>query len=133
MTDEQARELGQRAVKCKCWHWLPGMLSDGFRVDTDPSDGRVRIVNSYYSEEYESITDEWPDLRDPATLGCMLALVREAWGVPHLFVETDGPIAVWTVRSTLEFNMTGHEDDRCLAGWGQTEAEALVAALEAAP
>ena len=27
MTDEQARELGERAIACKDWRWLPGMLT----------------------------------------------------------------------------------------------------------
>lgn len=45
-----------------------------------------------------------PDLADPATVGCLLALVREAWGNPRLRVS---------------------RPDR-------SNAEALVAALEAA-
>lgn len=66
-----------------------------------------------------------PDLTDPATLGCLLALVREAWGDPYLIVRwsghdwrvvrTDGSVSCWTVAR------------------GATEAEALIAALEAAP
>jgi hypothetical protein len=66
--------------------------------------------------------DPLPLLTDPATLGCLFALVREAWGSrPHPF----------------EFSL--HNDDggvmrighRSFAG--NTVAEALVAALEAAP
>jgi hypothetical protein len=67
-----------------------------------------------------------PDFRDPATLGCLLALVREAW---------------------VDLHMVAHCDDRYgktvwwLSRWGDlprscecsTEAAALVAALEAAP
>jgi hypothetical protein len=63
-----------------------------------------------------------PDLTDPATLGCLLALAREAWDDCEAFVgrragswtfETLNPLAPLVTAST--------------------EAEALVAALEAAP
>ena len=78
----------------------------------------------------------WDEVRDrdeiikqanecPATLGCLLALVREAWGDPAITVVPRGA-TVWAV---------------VYAGWlhkkaiacGATEAEALVAALESAP
>jgi hypothetical protein len=66
-----------------------------------------------------------PDLTDPATLGCLLALVREAWGDPHLHVgRRIAGWGVWTSESTPL--------PQCV-GKGDTEAEALVAALEAAP
>ena len=66
-----------------------------------------------------------PDLSDPATVGCLLALVREAWGDPCLHVGLlPARWGVWTSQ-----NMPLHE---CV-GKALTEAEALVAALEAAP
>jgi hypothetical protein len=62
----------------------------------------------------------FPDLTDPCTLGGVLHLVREAWGDPTICsIHKDG---VWYVHSaTVDL------------AWHQTEAEALVAALEAAP
>ena len=57
-----------------------------------------------------------PDFSDPATLGCLLALVREKWGA----IYTKPEEGRWTVRGP-----TGH-----IVGQGPTEAEALVAALE---
>lgn len=122
-------ELGKRAVACKGWKWMPGIL--GWRTTHDGRQVRVRFVESVEDQElvdpriYErkpskisimpsghAVVDGWlevstilPDLRDPATLGCLLLLVREAWGNPQLRVSRpDG-----------------------------SEAEALVAALEAAP
>ena len=61
--------------------------------------------------------DPLPDLTDPATLGCVLALVREAWDDRYLCASLS-PRKLWMVD-----------------GWSlhDTEAEALVAALEAAP
>lgn len=71
-----------------------------------------------------------PDLTDAATLGCLLALVREAWGDPTATTaatrEADGSTGwvadCWNPQSPL-------------SGLGpfKYESEALVAALEAAP
>ena len=61
-----------------------------------------------------------PDLTDPATLGCLLALVREAWVDPN--AHTMPYYGRWAVF------LSSDQD----AGDGSTEAEALVAALEAA-
>jgi len=63
----------------------------------------------------------------PATLGCLLALVREAWGMPTgITVSYPSDEGLWGVS----WSGATH------GGWcgrGKTEAEALVAALEAAP
>ncbi len=113
--------LSRRAVACKAFRWLPGMLAveqavPGMALSTRP----VRVDNYWHA------VGVWlPDLTDPATLGCLLALVREAWGPaygtgrPHLRPTATG----WFVASC------GYP----VAPEGLTEAEALVAALEAAP
>ena len=112
-------ELAQRAVACRHWRWMPGMLwllinEDGVCYNCD----RVTQANLVFS-------DALPDLTDPATVGCLLALVREAWGAPCLYVGLlPARWGVWTSQ-----NLPLHE---CV-GKGLTEAEALVAALEAAP
>ena len=62
-----------------------------------------------------------PDLTDPATLGCLLALVREAWMCPKVSVRYEMG-RIWRCV---------HQDGAWL-GEGKSEAEALVAALEAA-
>ncbi len=65
-----------------------------------------------------------PDLTDPATLGCLLALVREAHG---------DPLAVCVARSAGEWEVRLVPPSRWhLVASGDTEAAALVAALEAA-
>lgn len=68
-----------------------------------------------------------PDLSDPATLGCLLALVREAWGDPWAHTASSYQEG-WVVCAS--------QDRRIFAGYDDglaSEAEALVAALEAAP
>jgi hypothetical protein len=75
-------ELGRRAVACRHWKWMPGMLL--LSLDDDP----IRIDGTQdghpYREEdcgtYFPKAPFVPDLSDPATLGCLLHLVREATG-----------------------------------------------------
>ena len=75
--------------------------------------------------------DDQPDLRDPATLGCLLALVRDAWPKAPATTSYHGmydPVRKHYHRWVVSY---------CTGGdWrqahGDTEAEALVAALEAA-
>ena len=59
------------------------------------------------------------DLSDPVTAASLIVLVREAWDDPTTHVEWDGE---WTVSTTSPADAVG---------WGATEAEACVAALEA--
>lgn len=113
MTEEQIA-LARRAVACRGWRWMPGMLTtDGYRLGAADCDG-------LHPESYRALTD----LTDPATLGCLLALVREAWGIVDIgaFRFNGG----WCVEVMPE-------DKQHYAYYGYIEAEALVAALEAAP
>jgi len=80
------------------------------------------------------------DLTDPATLGCLLALVRAVYGDPSLYVRlsdttrrSDG-VRAWEVLGWLDPSRSPDGLGGSWRGWGYaTEAEALVAALEAAP
>ncbi len=113
MTDEEALDLGRRFAACKGFRPMRGMLDNHGRTWTPDLLWR-------WTPKVDI-----PDLRDPATRGCALALVREAWGDPwgHVAVEsgtyTDAPH--WYVRA-------GGFDSYC-----NSEAEALVFALETAP
>ncbi len=72
-----------------------------------------------------------PSRDDPATLGCLLALVREAWPAEwpaHAVRGDDGTWRVW-LGERVSANVTHH---RCI-GEGQTEWDGLAAALVAAP
>lgn len=74
------------------------------------------------------VSHELPDLTDPATVGCLLALVREACSKPAVTMFWGD---YWQVvyASKVEDGCADNEH----LGSGDTEAEALVAALEAAP
>ena len=115
--------LARYAVSCKGWKWLPGMAF----FDEHGAQWRVQ------SETHATLVhdDRVPDLTDPATLGCLTALVRQAWGDSRLVViycepAHPGQSEGWAVQTA---------DNRLpVAGENyESEAEALVCALEAAP
>lgn len=109
--------LARRAVACKHWRWMGGMQV----VHTPPHDGATGYHLRLSQDGYIPAATEHPDLSDPATMGCLLALVREAWNEPEL-------------------SATYYDDGTWCVGWPDSlrhrqpsEAAALVAALEAAP
>ena len=126
MNEKTKMDLARRAVTCPGWRWMPGMratwLDDGRPARRYGSPGETAGWISDYSGKERSIfdADALPDLDDPATLGCLLALVREAWGDPTLCSTRwdDG----WRIDARRALDSIR----------GATEAEALVAALEAA-
>jgi hypothetical protein len=123
MTPEML-DLARRAVACKGWRWMPGMLAVEQAVPGMALSARPVRVDDYWHE-----VGVWlPDLTDPATVGCLLALVREAWGQ-----EDMGAVRIF--RDGLRKWCVEHDEDDAQAGafYGPTEADALVEALEAAP
>lgn len=124
MTDEQIA-LARRAVACRGWKWMPGMLTgDGFRVCRVDADGYKFGYRTEYNYAYAVIGDVLPMLKDSATHGCLLALVREAHAVPFLQVSVK-------ISREHGYQFDCHPHHR--GQWVDSEAEALVAALEAAP
>ena len=135
MTEAQTA-LARRAVACKRWRWLPGMMrlraTSPSRRDHLKGEGRVTDGGDTWNYE------DWPvipNVTDAATVGCLLALVREAWGLVAVSTLPDydyddeearqGPnVTGWRAVETVRWTMVGE---------GATEAEALVAALEGAP
>ena len=108
MTEAQIA-LARRAVACKGWRWMPGMkLTAGLRL----SESLVPFT----------FPVDLPDFSDPATLGCLLALVREAWDDHRLTLFYHYSYSDWRLYTP-----------RGAFVQSPNEAEALVAALEAAP
>lgn len=144
-------DLGRRAAACKHWRWMRGMVLQWRTSSGAIYRGRVCNIeesDAVWCEGREDLFDWpelptcWPDLSDPATLGCLLHLVREAW--PHEWHEFMVPIfdglSHWyvgclmpgTSRIVMPTRVTQNGLLDALPP-NRTEAEALVAALEAAP
>ena len=112
LSDVDAEALGQR--------WLAA--GGGWRRGMRGVDGRLCAWDGYETEATV------PDLRDAATRGAALEVVRERWGDPTMHMASLRLGWVWAFRDEAEVNMI-IADGLPIAG--TTEAEALVAALEA--
>jgi len=106
-------EIGRAFVACEQWRWMAGMVGPGY----------VRL---------EALTNRIPDVTDPATRGCILALVRELWQAPNAYTCTEyghwhvssGEDCAWELQAELSSD-----------GFSRypTEIEALLAAVQGAP
>jgi len=129
-------DLGRRAVACKGWRCGPGVksLPDAhgrvWRV-CQSERGGLRLFQEAgrrLRERAPEIGNLIPDLSDPATLGCLLALVIEHHPTARIqFIQRIDSgerhaIVTWEAL-----------DGRTHSTGKRPTAEALVAALEAAP
>lgn len=144
------KELARRAMACKHWRWVPRMVDTLGRtvlaVDVlgrvvewseapEFGGGRSEVFRQDQLPLWRAM-DPWlaavPDFSDSATLGCLLVLVRKAYG------ESFGGVGVvwfgghgeWCVVAGNS-RMVRHTAD--VIARGRTEVAALIAALESAP
>lgn len=130
MDSVELEELGQRALACKHWRWMVGMRPlESCAVVFNVEDENVSVTDGcsiYGLHRYHL-----PDLSDPATLGCLLRLVRKAWLDIGINAHCDYLHGQYVWRIT-----DGHPHGsgfRVVSNKKyEAEAEALVAALEAA-
>lgn len=114
--------IAQLAVASPKWKWMPGMSV--CRWSDQDVRWRMNRVSVLAERGTFWLWEGWlPDLTDSATLGCILALVREAWDDPYLCCVGD--------RDT-GWRLDGHASVEDLHSY-PSEAEALVGALVAAP
>jgi hypothetical protein len=119
--------LARRVIDCKSWRWMPGIRSLGgwrfISVDTD----KVEIVNhlyeiiNFHKIDLPHIASSLPDLSDPATLGCLISLIQEAYNKKIVISIGSG---WWSIQTDYK-DWDGDNTSSVL--------EALVLALEAAP
>ena len=152
-------DLGRRAVACKHWRWMPGMRivnpqratfghgrKAAARYCTLGLNDEAFILESKNAGSMDAPSkneEDWhPDLEDPATLGCLLALVRQAWPEEwHQFmVPIFNGMGHWYMGCMMQGTSKIIMPTRVMQNGlpdtippKRTEAEALVAALEAAP
>ena len=123
--------LARRAVACRGWRWMPGAATNSKFARVVAADAEGVPCAAEVGATQDDCHAVWldgvpllPDLTDPATLGCVLALVREVWGQDDLVAfRFDGQ---WCAEVTPQ-------EGQHHAFYGSSEAEALVAALESAP
>jgi hypothetical protein len=108
-------DLARRAVACRGWRWMPGMLA--LHPELHPG---LRLVNIEDAGNALQENGWLPDLTDAATLGVLLRQVREAHAGYIVISEGRG---WWSVET---------EDSRWDNDNTASLVEALVAALEAA-
>jgi hypothetical protein len=121
VTEVDAEALGRR------WLTASGGWHAGMEV-VHASGYRHRLLSSTHTYK-----GWWPDLRDAATRGAALEVVRQRWGNPLVWVEWEASTAMWG-EGTYQLSWA------CVNGepippdiTGDSEAAVLVAALEAAP
>lgn len=123
-------DLAKRAVACKGWKWLPGTK---FGLDVPGYGGTDRVLsNDGYTiksifREVDGKPAGWlPKFDDVATIGCLLALVRAAWGEQCEVVSV--------IHSDGDTSMVEVDDGAATRTFhAESYAEALVAALEKVP
>lgn len=121
-------DLAERLLACPRFRWMPGMHAHAGRV-LDVREAEICLADEGATEDGNTV--RWVDsaglgpyLTDPATLGCLLHLVEERYGSGCYVRNLNGGLHGdgWAVFL----------DDEALTRPHQTQAHALVAALEAA-
>lgn len=120
------RALAERAIACKKWCWGAGML-----ISIPPQKGSEKRSFRRIVEGDQIVANSgcYPVFNDAATRGCLLGIVRQAYGKEATLILSDvvsepGKPTMWCV--TAGNNSKSKK-------YYPSEVEALVAALEEAP
>lgn len=126
---EKERAIARAFLECEQWELHGGMLLWQGGWSARVGDGFV------FNDAMGPLL---PDVTDPATLGCILQVVRDAHGMPFLSL-----VSFSTTRAIMGWRVQGFEQSfvHLNAQWAylsrkaicKTEAEALLYALQAAP
>jgi hypothetical protein len=123
----------ERLITLPGFRWMPGMVDVQGNRFVDVSEGIIEIDGELFQfsrGHYSAASPALPDLTDPATIGCVLAMVREAWKRPGIHVRVIRPIQPHKNKDT--FYQAWDEFAGVLIEHADTEAECLVNTLAAA-
>jgi len=134
-------DLARRAVACPRWRWMPRMVDQLGRTVLAVRDGMCLCAWWTGPAGAEQPASGWvrfeqmgaPDFDDPATVGCVLALVREVWNKPTAYVRRCGQRWGDAARLWGVYGLDEHLHELADKTVTTSEAAALVAALESAP
>ena len=140
-----AEEWGRVAVMLPGWRWIPGMVDIGqslrvvapqlatctgryrgevYPPDSGTADGWCRAwVINYDPDTDDKMCDSVPDPDDPATAGCLLAMLAPAGPRPYR-----RPGGLWVIVTRHRMTMPYMEPDRLQP---HTLGRACIAAAEA--
>ena len=124
-------DLSRRLIACPRFRWLEGM-----RIASPPELAGLRVAPGSIVSPHAL-----PDLDDPATVGCLEALVQQALGHDGVSVVVSVRWTPTSLYRVVRWTAPTTDEQRA-EGWGwtpltigtehPTKAAALVAALEAA-
>lgn len=134
MTPAEAQDLGRRWIAAG-GSVRPGMVicdfEGGLRVIATAAPGRLYVAGRMALDTWTIEETDWIDLRDPATRGAARAVLEDRCG---RVVWIDYEHRKCKEESPCYEVFVDDGDFACsFLGSGETEAEALVSALEAAP
>lgn len=97
MTVTEAMDLGQRAIKCPKWVWLPGMMAarngQGLRLVVQHEDGPywLGVDDGNALRRVQVQGSAWiPDLSDAATRGCLARITEQEDPAEFLVTHLEG-------------------------------------------
>ena len=134
-------ELGRRAVKAAGWRWVDGMryrLNVGHPWQRYEGSDAHDVLGCAVVEAAPSARSPFaePDLTDAATLGAVLALVREAWRDASISTRCRARLGDGGRLTTGPWDCVSQSEHVSISVHGtlaDSEAGSLVLALEAAP
>lgn len=124
-------ELGCALVACPKWTWLPGTQPARQRLHGDWTPHQCLRVPSDGVSEFFNEMGWIPWLDDVLTYHSVLAVVRLAW--PDRVVEAPRKFAMFDPECGYGVRIYDERDGMVTLFQGDTEIEALLAALQAAP
>lgn len=140
MNDAEAKTLGMNALAAGL-SWQPRMMNGLTGLSFIGEDHGAEAFVLWADSDgclspFPLDHEDWPDFRDPPTMGWLVHQVREAWGDPDLCaIRSDCDWCVYAMCLYCESSaetMARHEGPFGVYS-GKTEVEALLLALEHAP